>query len=46
MSIVFDIGVFYKGVQQSSVIESQILSGVMPMPAMAGRAYHGKITPS
>ena len=44
MSIVFDIGVFDKGVQQSSIKESQILSGVMPMPAMAGRAYHGKIT--
>ena len=24
--------------------ESQILSGEMPMPATAGRAYHGKIT--
>ena len=41
MSIVFDIGVFDK---RSSVKESQILSGVMPMPALAGRAYHGKIT--
>ena len=44
MSIVLDIGVFDKGVQQSSVKGSQILSGVMPMPAMGGRAYHGKIT--
>ena len=41
---VFNIGVFDKGVQQSSVKETQILSGVMPMPAMAGRAYHGRIT--
>ena len=44
MSIVFDIGVFDKGVQLSSVKESQVLSGVIPMPATVGRAYHGKIT--
>ena len=44
MSIALDIGVFDKGVQQSSVKGSQILSGVMPMPASAGRAYPGKIT--